>query len=403
MLAAVALMLCLAPRAQAQSDSAIVIGFTTRLHSQVLQEDRPVQVYLPPGASEAARTGTRYPVMYLLDGDAHFHHATGIVEFLASTGRAPQMIVIAVPNTERTRDLTPRARADSAWMTSPTGERRVARFPGQGGADAFLRFLVEELAPWVDARYPTAAYRVLVGHSFGGLFAVHAALRRPDSFNAYVAVSPSLWWDEGRLIQDAGQLLATGNFDGRFLFMTMGTEGPDMNGSIDQLAGVLRANAPSGLEWKYQQLASDNHGTTPHRTLYDALESLFTGWELPQDAFMSGDVARVDAHFASMRDRFSFVGRTPEEVLNQMGYVQLQQANTARAAEIFRENVARYPESPNVYDSLGDALMAAGDVAGAVEQYAEAVERGEKTGHASLTVFRTNLENARKRLEQAQP
>lgn len=387
--------------AQARTDTTIVIGFTTRLRSEILKEDRPVSVYLPQSLQQGAAGGARYPVVYLLDGDAHFHHATGVVNFLAANGRIPEMIVVAVPNTQRTRDLTPRARADSAVMTTTTGQQQVARFPGQGGADAFLRFLSEELAPWVEARYPTAPYRVLVGHSFGGLFAVHAALRKPESFNAYIAVSPSLWWDEGRLVSDAPAAVAAVPGE-RFLYMTMGAEGPNMLEPIEQLADVLRQSAPATFRWRYQPLANDNHGTTPHRTLYDGLEALFEGWEAPQEVIAAGDVARIDAHFATLRARFGMPERTPEPILNFMGYGQLQQ-DPAKAVEIFRENARRFPESANVYDSLGDGLMATGDVAGALAQYERAVQLAESTGHQFLATYRTNLEAARKRLGGQKP
>ena len=116
------------------NDSAIVIGYRHQVYSEVLGENRPILVHTPAGYDES-RTG--YPVMYLLDGQGHFHHTSGIVEFLAANNRMPEMIVVAIPNTaDRTHDLTPPTQSDTA-----------NQMPTAGGADNFVRFLRDELQP----------------------------------------------------------------------------------------------------------------------------------------------------------------------------------------------------------------------------------------------------------------
>ena len=137
---------------------------------------------------------------------------------ITMTGRAhetipvpsPEMIVVAVRNTDRTRDLTP-----SPFTPDPPedgegedgdegdGENPM---PTAGGAGAFLDFFERELFPFVEERYRTQPYRIVIGHSFGGLFAVHALVHRPAAFDAYVAISPSLWWANGVVVDRAESL-----------------------------------------------------------------------------------------------------------------------------------------------------------------------------------------------------
>ncbi len=176
--ALLAIGLCNSAWAQ-RLDSAVAIGQGSHIWSKTLQEERHLLIHLPPGYWHSDE---RYPVLFLLDAEAQFHHATGIVNFLGTdNGRIPEMIVVGVTNTNRTRDLTP--------ATQDAEQRKD--HPNAGGADAFLTFLADELRPWVNANYRTQPYRILVGHSLGGLFAVHSLLRRPDSFQPISRVSPS--------------------------------------------------------------------------------------------------------------------------------------------------------------------------------------------------------------------
>jgi len=143
------LLLCLAAPAAAQGPAAATIGFRDSLPSALLQEERELQVFLPDGY---AASTARYPVVYLLDGDSHFLHTAATIQFLVREGRIPPLILIAISNTDRTRDLTPETATDS-----------LHELPTAGGAQTFLRFMREELFPYVERRYRSERFRILVG------------------------------------------------------------------------------------------------------------------------------------------------------------------------------------------------------------------------------------------------
>src|SRR6185295_11339504 len=159
-------------------------GTVSRLtiKSKVMGEDRLILVRTPVGYETNKQS---YPVVYMTDGDQHIGHTSSTVEFLARNGRMSEMIVVGIPNTDRTRDLSP---------TKPKqeGATGAPQFPTAGGADNFLKFIETELIPEVEKRYRVTPFRMLAGHSLGGLFAVHAMLTKPDLFRSYVAVSPAL-------------------------------------------------------------------------------------------------------------------------------------------------------------------------------------------------------------------
>ena len=202
------LSVVLASSAGAQDDDAFVIGARHVVPSAVLGEDREVWVHTP-ASHETGRD--RYPVLVLLDGPRHFHHTTGIVEFLAASRRIPEMIVVGVSNTDRTRDLTPHA--SDVGRAAPEG----------GGAADFLTFLCDELVPWVDAHHRTRPTRLLVGHSFGGLFAVNALTVRPGFFAGLIAISPSLQWAGQRTVEDVARWLETDPEVAASVYLTVGS------------------------------------------------------------------------------------------------------------------------------------------------------------------------------------
>ncbi|WP_375772059.1 alpha/beta fold hydrolase [Archangium gephyra] len=381
-----------------------MLGAKHGLRSAILEEERGFRVYLPPGYETSS---DRYPVLYLLDGDEHFHHATGIVQFLAGNAHIPEMIVVGVSNTNRGRDLTPPPRADLQMKggilrpgDDPSPRSFAQTFPSAGGADRFLRFLTEELAPHIEAHYRTQPYRVLVGHSFGGLFALHVLTNHPQSFQAYIAISPSLWWNDGELVAGAVKSLERLPEQERFLYMSMGSEGEHMLGPIQRLAAELERARPARLAWRYSFLENDHHGSTPHRTLYDGLEALFEDLRLAQAQARKGEVEQVEARYARLTKRLGYELQPSEDLANLMGYALLQSGKVEAALSVFRSNVERHGGSPNVHDSLGDALEAAGQLEAALASYQRALELGIKANKVH-PAYQKNLERVLGKLATA--
>ena len=366
---AIALCLCVTARLGAQttaavSESTITIGTRYRIHSTILGEDRPYIVYSPQTAPNSG-----WPVIVVLDGDAHFLHLSGVASFLAGNGRMPQAYLVAVPNTaDRTHDLTPRT-SDTTFRTA-------------GGADRMLSFLVDELLPEIDRRYRTTPYRVLIGHSFGGLFALNAWLTRPEAFQAYVAVSPSLWWDNQRLTDSLEARLARHDPPRGWFYATMGELEPEdvMVTPFRRFQQVLQTRDADSQEWRAMLLPQEDHGTTPHRSAYGGLEAIFRTWWVPPDSLLALGVDGLDRRYETMLAYYRFPSHsTPEVVLNVLGYRLLGEGNPARrsqALDVLRTNARRFPRSANVYDSLGDAYRAMGQKANAVDCFAASVWTG---------------------------
>lgn len=200
--------------ADAAEGTPILIGRSHLVPSKILKDDRRVAVYLPQHYSDPAK---RFPVIYLLDGGAEedFHHVTGLVSISAAYGLTKEAIVVGIEGKHRRHDLTSPS-ADPADLKSA---------PTSGGSSAYRRFLVEELKPWVDARYRTDGRSALMSESLAGLFVLETALGTPRAFDDYVAISPSVWWNRGALSVGATAAHRSKDFAGRRLWLAAADEG----------------------------------------------------------------------------------------------------------------------------------------------------------------------------------
>lgn len=242
----------------------IVIGQSQLLPSSILGGPRRINVYLPPGYADASR---RFPVLYLLDGGEaeDFHHITGLAQVVAFNGKTQELIVVGIEGVDRKHDLTP--------PSTVPGDREL--LPTSGGAEAYRRFLVEELKPWVAAHYRTNGHSALIGESLAGLFVTETFLRAPTSFDDYIAISPSLWWEGEALSHEAASLLRAPGFQGRRLWLSLGDEGGAMQSAVDRLVRALTDAPPAGVTWHFDPRPDERHDTIYHPVALTALRALF--------------------------------------------------------------------------------------------------------------------------------
>lgn len=266
-LAAVAPPQALAQTPPAQTPPAetpVVIGRSFALPSQVMEEVREINVWLPPGYDDA---DARYPVLYLLDGGQaqDFHHISGLAQLGTVNGATRDVIVVGVASVDRRNELA-----------LPTDDPAlIEQYPTQGHARRFRRFVAGEVMPFVERGFRTNGETVLMGESLAGLFVVETFLKEPDLFDAYVAVSPSLWWDGGRLARQAGAHLRDHSNAPRTLYLTIADEGGAMQSAMDDLVAGLGEHAPSSLTWYYQPRPAESHATIYHGAAAEIFRTLF--------------------------------------------------------------------------------------------------------------------------------
>jgi uncharacterized protein len=371
------LVLLLAVPALAQDPAAI------RIESKVMGETRTILVRTPASYATGAQA---YPVLYMTDGDRQLPNMAATTDFLSREGRMPEVIVVGISNTDRTRDLTP------THVESLQQDGRTLQFPTSGGGAKFLSFIETEVIPYIEKNYRTRPYRVFAGHSFGGLFALQSLFTRPQLFNAVIAVSPALVWDDRWPIRRATELVEKNRELDRTLVVSLGDEGEGLEREFHALEALFKSRAPKGFEFEAIKFADEDHGSVVMPAHYASLRKVFAPWRFD----LAGDPAtlypRAREHYAKLSKRAGFPIPIPDQTGNFIAYQLLLAGKIPDALEAFKANVAAYPASANVYDSLGEAYERAGDRERAKENYARATEIGKKINDPNANVYERNLQ-----------
>ncbi|MBP6822845.1 MAG: alpha/beta hydrolase [Acidobacteria bacterium] len=359
------------------------------IKSEVLGEERIILVQTPASYANGKQ---RYPVLYMTDGATHLAHTVATIEFLARAGRMPELIIVAIANTDRTRDLTP----TNAAMTREDGS--PLKLPTSGGADKFLKFIETELIPSIESDYRVEPYRVFAGHSFGGLFALHALLTRPEIFNAYIAVSPTMHWDNHLLSRKAETFFKERKELQRALYLTLGNEGGEAKVGFERFKAIVTKNTPKGFSFGSALMEDEDHGSVVMPSHYAGLRKVFEGWQPTGNV---NGLAQIEAHYKKLSARFGYTVLPPETMMNLFGYQLVGLGKQEEALAVFKLNVKNYPESANVYDSLAEFYEKTGKLDLAKPNYAKAVELGAQTNDPNLPVYKTNFERVNEALKKS--
>jgi len=224
--------------------------------------------------------GRDYPVILTLDRDYSFAITRNVVEHLADRDHLRPAIVVSIGYSpplryrwNRTRDYTP-----IAWPEGGYGPemQRVS-----GGGPDFLAFIEDELIPWLDARFGLSGERVLVGHSYGGLFVSWVAVTRPDLFSGIVAVSPSLWYADGWIFAREAELARTRTDLPLRLHLEVGdreiNQQWNMPADLRRLARTLRERGYPSLELQSIVAEDETHNSIFPRALSNGLRFVMRG------------------------------------------------------------------------------------------------------------------------------
>jgi len=355
-------------------------GWETQIVNSRTLGQRTIYVAVP---EDYAQGVSRYPIVVLLDANDHPMFRLWIAQaayLVDNSSGFPSLIAVGIVNgSDRIHDMTPPATGSS-----------VKDFKNAGGAAAFADFIIDEVLPHVRARYRTLPGTFLIGHSAGGLFAMDVAARRPTAFQGVIATDPALWFNDGTLVNDYVGLMDLSQTHPR-LFLSFGGGERDLTEACKRF--VELANATRSLRGVFShRVYGDLTHTLVPMSVGDGLRFIFDPVSLDQLPIRRLDLSKADSStfekallssestYAAEARTLGLSGQFPEQVLNGLGYRLLGNNRVPLAISVFKQNVQLYPESANVYDSLGDGFLAAADTASALAEFRRAVDTARRTG-----------------------
>ncbi|MEQ1817843.1 MAG: alpha/beta hydrolase-fold protein [Terricaulis sp.] len=253
---------------EATSQLYAVLGESHTLQSSVLGDERQINVWTPLDYGSPENANRRYNVLYVLDGalDQDFPHIAGLGQLGVLSGTYETLIVVGIQTKDRRAELTRR----------PQDPRHAVEFPQAGGARRFQDFIATEVIPFIDGNYRTGEGRALMGESLAGLFVVDTFLHRPELFRDYIAISPSLWWDDQHFARDGGHDLEGRAASNRRLYLAIANEGGAQQAGMNRFLGLLEAAPRGSVTWRYSdRSATETHATIYHGAALDALRWLY--------------------------------------------------------------------------------------------------------------------------------
>jgi predicted alpha/beta superfamily hydrolase len=379
------------------------------IFSKTLNEHRQFWVQLPENYNLDSKIN--YPVLYVLDGfslkstlETVYNNYWG--HYL------PHMILVGISNREnRTRDLT----------ISKIETRRGGAIDDEtGGADNFTKFIEEELLPYIDIKYKTTPYRTLIGHSYAGLFTINTLLNHQHLFANYIAIDPSIEWDNQKQLKEAKIKLATESYKGKSLFVSLAAEQLNMQDesvtienlmedasefslfarSIVDFSLVAESQKQNELNFDWKIYPEDLHGTVPLPSMQDGLVFLFNWYQFkhPQkynnpDTSVKEIEELLKAQAEIYLEHFGYsVPPMVEELFNGYGYMNLQMGNPEKSLLFFKKGIQYYPSSASVYDSIADYYEAQDDIPNALKYVTKAFEiSGNEYHKERITTLKSKL------------
>ncbi len=337
-----------------QTDTNFVIGYNYTIYSEVLKEERQYSVYLPKNYSEM---DLKYPVLITLDG--YFLWPVGIVDYLSFAGNIPEIIIVSIQSTDRDRDFTPTNAANIEGEYISTS----------GGADKFLSFLETELMPAIDNNYRTENFRIFAGHSLGGLLVTYTLLKNPALFQAYIAISPTLPWDNEWILNNT-DLYMKQKYERNIYYSLI----------IDNQEGIMFEAANNFIEkiskmdienfrYFYKRYENEDHISCFTIGLYDSLRELYEKYKISENLIETANCKDIKEHFTTLTEKYGYTIVPTWDWLNWIANWHFLMKRNKESINLYLLASEYYPCSCDVYLKLAEVYRASGLFQDAIFNY----------------------------------
>ncbi|WP_372937366.1 alpha/beta hydrolase [Seonamhaeicola sp.] len=332
----------------------VILGEKVKLNSEILNDTREIWVSLPSSYNDTIYAPKKYPVCYFFDGDTHFKNFSAINDWLTRNVYAstPEIIMVGILQKDRSNELTP------SHMKTPENWKR-ANFSTSGGNKNFMSFIEKELKPFINNNYRTTNYSILSGHSFGGLATVNCFVNTPQYFNAYIAIDPSMWWNNENILKNMSDSWVTKAHQNKRIFIAKATDpgsGEAHHKAILKLFDKLNAiPEPANFSFNYKIYDGEDHGSVVIPAEYDGLRYIFKDYQLPVKAAMKNPDL-IDNHISKISKQLGYKVIPDEKIIHQLALVCKKQGLIKQYKALLQKNTKYHTNSNHAQEAYKDAV-----------------------------------------------
>lgn len=349
------------------------LGKEIKMQSSILKEERTLMIHTPEGYETSKKD---YPVVYVLDGNNHFTHATNAATLLSENQRMPEVIIVAIPNNQGTR------RRDLG-----------------NGRDNFKNYIKNEVIPFVNKNYRTTNHKTIFGHSMAGAFVLNYLATESSLFENYIAASPVVQIFNSELLTKSQELFNNNKNLDKSLYFTLTdatAEGQRATDALNKLVTIFKKEAPKSLNWKYDFIENQIHMTTPYLTMYKGFTEVFNDYQAPryssyQDFKNRGGMEKLKLHYTKRAKKYNTENKIPENTLGRLANVLLNDKQEKKAITILKQTTKDYPESMRAYNRLARAHEETKELKKAEEAYKTALSIANKQASPNSEYFKNQL------------
>lgn len=352
------------------------------INSTVLNEERTLFISLPDGYEKSNGT---YPVLILTDGKQNIKHVAGSIELLTRTGSIPPIIVVGIESINRSKDFSP---------------SQVKNRPDTGNAPKFLDFIENEVFPYVDSNFRTHPFRILQGHSLGGLFTAYTLMEKPGLFDAHIILSPSFWWNQEEIIKKSGKFFKENQTLNKAIYFSIGKDESHsdwgMRKELSKFVDSLKANKPKNLRFKHIELDNEGHMSSPLLGNYHGLRWVFSDMFFSEEQIKNYSNKLFLDHEDMIKNKYGNQAKQSAEM-----YVYI--SNYLRSKKNFKGAITVLKRSIEVYDydiSLKYNLARTYELNNQIDEAIDIYKEGIKTSRKYKFSHEKRLQKEIHRLEK---
>ena len=311
----------------------------TSINSKTLNEEREILIFNPTNSKN------NFPTIYLIDGKQNFFLVAGIISNLRRSGFITKVNLVGINTYDYERPYN---------LLTKNNNGRDFSF-NSGGSSDFQKFITDEVFPLVNSTVSTSDYKILIGHSFGGLFGLNMLMENPNSFSSAVLIDASIWWNNANLLSNLKKNKST--LKKIPLYLSRSAKDEDKINSFESLEPLIKSN-----QIVLEKFPNENHISTLTPSIVNGLKYIFKDFEMLDSVYEEADLTAIKERIEQVSNYYDTPILPNVYGLAPIARNLANEGEFSKSIEMLKYLEKYHPENNMVLDFLGEAYQKSGDL-----------------------------------------